>query len=232
MKSPLLIITALLAFLLASLRAAPPPNVVIFLADDAGWGDYSHSGNTQVRTPNIDSIATGGVSLDRFYVCPVCSPTRAEFLTGRYHPRGGVRGVSTGQERLDLGEKTLADAFKAAGYATGAFGKWHNGSQWPYHPMARGFDEYFGHSSGHWGEYFDPPLEDKGRMIRTRGYIVDVCTDRALDFIERSKAKPFLCYVPFTTPHSPWAAPDEDWQRFKDKPITQRATQPGQGSAR
>jgi arylsulfatase A-like enzyme len=136
-----------------------------------------------------------------------------------------VYGVSTGQERLNLDERTIADAFHAAGYATGAFGKWHNGSQWPYHPMARGFDEYFGHTAGHWGEYFDAPLEENGRMIRTKGYIVDVCTDRALAFIDRNKAKPFLCYVPFTTPHSPWAAPPEDWQRFKDKSITQRATQ-------
>lgn len=207
------------------------PNVVIFLADDAGWGDYSHSGNRMISTPNIDSIAQGGVSLDRFYVCPVCSPTRAELLTGRYHPRGGVRGVSTGQERLDLGEKTIADAFKAAGYATGAFGKWHNGSQWPYHPMARGFDEYFGHSSGHWGEYFDPPLEENGRMIRTKGYIVDICTDRALGFIEKNKSLPFLCYVPFTTPHSPWAAPEQNWQRFKDKPITQPASEPDKEDA-
>lgn len=206
---------------------AKQPNIVIFLADDAGWGDYSHSGNMQVRTPNIDSIAQGGVSLDRFYVCPVCAPTRAEFLTGRYHLRGGVRGVSTGLERLDLDERTIADAFKAAGYSTGAFGKWHNGSQWPYHPMARGFDEYFGHSSGHWGEYFDAPLEENGRMIRTKGYIVDVCTDRALNFIDKNKDKPFLCYVPFTTPHSPWAAPPQDWERFKDKPITQTATDPG-----
>ncbi len=210
----------------SQLMAAARPNVVIFLADDAGWGDYSQSGNTQVRTPNIDSLAQGGVSLDRFYVCPVCAPTRGEFLTGRYHPRGGVRGVSTGQERLDLSERTIADAFKAAGYATGAFGKWHNGSQWPYHPMARGFDEYFGHSSGHWGEYFDAPLEENGRMIRTQGYIVDVCTDRALNFIDRNKDKPFLCYVPFTTPHSPWAAPKEDWARFKNKPIVQFATDP------
>lgn len=200
------------------------PNVVIFLADDAGWGDYSWNGNKQVRTPHIDGIARGGVTLDRFFVCPVCAPTRAEFLTGRYHPRGGVRGVSTGQERLDLDERTVAEAFHAAGYATGAFGKWHNGSQWPYHPMARGFDEYFGHSSGHWGEYFDAPLEENGRMIRSRGYIVDVCTDRAIDFIERNSSKPFFCYVPFTTPHSPWAAPEADWKRFKDQPITQRAT--------
>ncbi len=201
------------------------PNVVVMLADDAGWGDYSHSGNSQVATPHIDSIAKGGVSLDRFYVCPVCSPTRAEFLTGRYHPRGGVRGVSTGHERLDPGEKTIADAFKAAGYATGAFGKWHNGSQWPYHPMARGFDGFFGYTSGHWGEYFDAPLEEDGHMIRTKGYIVDVCTDRALAFITKNKDRPFFCYIPFTTPHSPWAAPENDWNHFKDMPLTLRATE-------
>ncbi len=203
---------------------AATPNIVIFLADDAGWGDYSRNGNTQVSTPHIDSIARGGVTLDRFFVCPVCAPTRAEFLTGRYHPRGGVRGVSTGQERLDLDERTIAEAFKGAGYATGAFGKWHNGSQWPYHPMARGFDEYYGHSSGHWGEYFDPPLELNGRMVREPGYIVDLCTNKALEFIDRNRSKPFFCYVPFTTPHSPWAAPERDWLRFKDKSITQRAT--------
>lgn len=206
--------------------ATTKPNVVVFLADDAGWGDYSQNGNKMVRTPNIDSIAKLGVTLDRYYVCPVCSPTRAEFLTGRYHPRGGVKGVSTGQERLDLTERTLADAFKAAGYATGAFGKWHNGSQWPYHPMARGFDEYFGHTSGHWGEYFDPPLELNGKMVREKGYIVDICTDKALSFIDRNKSKPFLCYVPFTTPHSPWAAPAKDWERLKNIPITQTATDP------
>ncbi len=205
---------------------AVKPNVVVFLADDAGWGDFSQSGNPQVSTPMIDSIATEGVSLDRFFVCPVCSPTRAEFLTGRYYPRGGVRGVSTGQERLNLDEKTIADAFKASGYATGAFGKWHNGSQWPYHPMARGFDEFFGYTSGHWGEYFDAPLEENGRMIKTSGYIVDLCTNRALDFIAKHKEQPFFCYIPFTTPHSPWAAPKSDWQRFKNKKITALATNP------
>ncbi len=207
---------------------AERPNVVVFLADDAGWGDYGQTGNTQVRTPHIDSLAQQGVTLDRFFVCPVCAPTRAEFLTGRYYPRGGVCGVSTGQERLDLDERTIAEAFCAAGYATGAFGKWHNGSQWPYHPRGRGFDEYFGHTAGHWGEYFDAPLEEDGRMIRTRGYIVDVCTDRALAFIDRNKARPFFCYIPFTTPHSPWAVPEQDWLRFKDKPVTQRATLPDQ----
>jgi len=204
------------------------PNVVVFLADDAGWGDYGINGNQMAKTPNIDSIGLSGARFDRFYVCSVCAPTRAEFLTGRYHPRGGVRGVSTGQERLNVDEKTIADAFKKAGYSTGAFGKWHNGSQWPYHPMARGFQQYYGHTSGHWGEYFDPPLEHNGQMIRDKGYIVDLCTHRAIEFIEANRQQPFFCYVPFTTPHSPWAAPEENWQHFKDKALTQTATDPSQ----
>jgi arylsulfatase A-like enzyme len=216
--------TALLFFAIALSTFAAPPNVVIFLADDAGWGDYSANGNQSVHTPNIDSLARDGVTLDRFFVCPVCAPTRAEFLTGRYHRRSGVYGVSTGQERMNPDERTLADAFKASGYATGAFGKWHNGSQWPYHPMARGFDEYYGHTAGHWGEYFDPPLEHNGQPVREQGYIVDLCTNKAIDFIQRNKGQPFLCYVPFTTPHSPYAVPPKYWDRFKDKPLAQHAT--------
>jgi arylsulfatase A-like enzyme len=139
MLRPISLLLASLALLSGLALAAEPlrPNVVVFLADDAGWGDYGVSGNRQVRTPRIDALARDGVLLEHFYVQPVCSPTRAEFLTGRYHPRSGVRGVSTGYERMDPEERTLADAFRAAGYATGAFGKWHNGSQWPYHPRAR-----------------------------------------------------------------------------------------------
>ena len=204
-------------------RGAERPNVVIFLADDQGWGDLSANGNTNLQTPHIDSLAREGVKLDRFFVCPVCSPTRAEMLTGRYHLRGGVRGVSSGMERLNTDEATLAEAFKAAGYATGAFGKWHNGSQWPYHPNARGFTEYYGFTSGHWGEYFDPPLEHNGQPVRGKGFIADDLTSRAIEFIEQNKAQPFLCYVPYNTPHSPWAVPKEDWQRFKDQPVALRA---------
>ncbi len=221
-------IAALALWIASDCLAQSQPNVVIFLADDAGWGDYSRNGNTQLSTPNIDSIAHDGVTLDRFYVCPVCAPTRAEFLTGRYHPRTGVYGVSTGQERMNLDEKTIADAFHAAGYATGAFGKWHNGSQWPYHPMARGFDEYTGYTSGHWGEYFDPPLEQNGVPIRAQGYIVDILASKAIEFIDLHHSRPFFCYIPFTTPHSPWAVPEPDWVRFKDKPITQFGSLPKQ----
>ena len=206
----------------AAAATSARPNIVIFLSDDQGWGDLGITGNKNLATPNIDSIGRGGAMMDRFYVGPVCSPMRAEFLTGRYHLRGGVRGVSSGQERLNLDERTIADVFKAAGYATGAFGKWHNGSQWPYHPNARGFDEYRGFTSGHWAEYFDPLIEHNGQPVRERGYVADIFTGRAIEFIERNREKPFFCYVPYNTPHSPFAVPDEDWQRFKDRPIAQR----------
>ncbi len=235
MKFPLLVpcspflvlgslVTGILSLLPTAAAKSTPPNIVIILADDQGWGDLSLNGNTQLQTPHIDSLARDGAQFDRFFVCPLCSPTRAEFLTGRYHARCGVRGVSTGQERMNLDEKTMADAFKAAGYATGAFGKWHNGSQWPYHPNARGFDEYYGFTSGHWGEYFDPPLEHNGQMVRGKGYIADDLTSHAIQFIEEHQRRPFFCYLPFNTPHSPFAVPDADWQRFKDKPITQRGS--------
>jgi len=88
---------------------ASQPNIVVILADDQGWGDLSANGNTNLSTPHIDSLARDGAQFERFFVCPVCSPTRAEFLTGRYHPRGGVWSTSTGGERLDLDERTIAD---------------------------------------------------------------------------------------------------------------------------
>jgi arylsulfatase A-like enzyme len=222
----------LLFSLCCRLPAAERPNVVFLIADDAGWGDLSFNGNTNLQTPALDRIAREGAVLERFYVCSVCAPTRAEILTGRWHPRTGVSGVSTGQERLNLDEQTLADVFKAAGYATGAFGKWHNGSQWPYHPNARGFTEYYGFTSGHWGEYFDPPLEHNGEPVRGKGYIADDITSHALEFITRHKAQPFLCWLAFNTPHSPWAVPAEDWARFNDKPITLRAAEGNEDLAR
>jgi arylsulfatase A-like enzyme len=214
-----LAILALLAFASPGFAAEPAkgPNVVVILADDQGWGDLSANGNTNLKTPHIDSLAKDGARFDRFFVQPVCSPTRAEFLTGRWHPRCGVRGVSTGQERLDLDERTVADAFRAAGYATGCFGKWHNGSQYPYHPNGRGFAEYYGFTSGHWGEYFDPPLDHNGKAVKGKGYITDDLTDRAIAFLKASAAtgKPSFCYLALNTPHSPMQVPDAYWQRFE-----------------
>ncbi|MFT5128820.1 MAG: arylsulfatase A-like enzyme [Rhodothermales bacterium] len=206
--------------LFALSAAAAPPNIIVILTDDQGWGDLSLSGNKDLETPHIDSLARDGASFDRFYVCPVCSPTRAEFLTGRYHARSGVYSTSAGGERMDLDEATIADSFKAAGYATGAFGKWHNGMQYPYHPNGRGFDEYYGFCSGHWGDYFSPPLEHNGRIVQGDGFVIDDFTNKAMDFIDASKDSPFFVYLPYNTPHSPMQVPDRWWDKFKDKPIT------------
>ncbi len=200
---------------------ARPSNVVVILADDAGYGDYSFVGNTNLSTPAIDSLARDGAVLSQFFVQPVCSPTRAELLTGRYAPRSGVRGVSLGQERMDPAERTLANVFHDAGRATGCFGKWHNGTQWPYHPQARGFDTFYGFTEGHWNSYHDAPMEHDGRFVRGTGFIVDDITSRALDFVRRSQAdgRPFFCYLALNTPHSPMDVPDDEWNRFRDNPI-------------
>lgn len=202
------------------------PNIIVILSDDQGWGDLSLNGNTNLQTPTIDSLARDGASFDRFYVCAVCSPTRAEFLTGRYHARGGVYSTSSGGERLDLDEKTIADSFKAAGYATGAFGKWHNGMQYPYHPNGRGFDEFYGFCSGHWGNYFDPMLEHNGKLVRGKGFIIDDLTDRAMEFIEENKDRPFFAYLPYNTPHSPMQVPDRFWEKHKDQQLGLRHRDP------
>lgn len=208
--------------------AATKPNVIVFLTDDQGWGDLSLNGNTDLSTPNIDSLANDGASFEHFFVCPVCSPTRAEFLTGRYHVRGGVYSTSAGGERLDLDEVTIADTFRSAGYTTGAFGKWHNGMQYPYHPNGRGFDEFYGFCSGHWGDYFSPPLERNGKIVKGNGFCIDDFTDKAITFIENSSKnkKPFFAYLPYNTPHSPMQVPDKWWDKFKNKKINMRNRDP------
>ncbi|RMF42075.1 MAG: N-acetylgalactosamine 6-sulfate sulfatase [Planctomycetota bacterium] len=208
--------------------AADHPNILVVLTDDQGWGDLSLNGNRNLHTPRIDSLARDGVQFDRFYVCPVCSPTRAEFLTGRYHQRGGVYSTSAGGERLDLDEITIAQTFRAAGYRTGAFGKWHNGMQYPYHPNGRGFDEFYGFCSGHWGNYFDPVLEHNGRLVRGTGYCVDDFTNHAIEFMQQCLAdgQPFFTYLPLNIPHAPMQVPDEFWDRFKNKPLAMRHRDP------
>jgi len=202
------------------------PNVMVILTDDQGWGDLSVSGNTNLATPHIDTLARDGATLENFYVCQVCAPTRAEFLTGRYYPRSGVSGVSRGEGRLNYDETTIADVLKAGGYATGCFGKWHNGTQPPYHPNNRGFDEFYGFTSGHWGHYFSPPLDHNGRRVRGKGYVVDDFTDHALAFIEANRTRPFFCYVPYNTPHSPMMVPDRFYEKFEGKDPAMRHRDP------
>lgn len=192
------------------------PNVIIILTDDQGWGDFSYTGNNYLSTPHFDKMVNESAVLDRFYVSPVCAPTRASVLTGRYHLRTGVSFVTRGRENMRTEEVTIAETFRKAGYETGCFGKWHNGAHYPENPQGQGFDTFLGFTSGHWSNYFDTELEYNGEMIATKGYITDVLTDSTLAFIDRNKEKPFLAYVPFNAPHTPYQVDDEYYNMYKN----------------
>ena len=206
--------------------APSQPNILIVLTDDQGWGDLGINGNSNIRTPNLDSLALSGARFDQFYVQPVCSPTRAEILTGRYAARLGVYSTSAGGERMDPGVPTLGDVFQDAGYRTGLFGKWHNGSQPPYHPNFRGFDEFYGFPSGHWAHYFSPELEHNGRFVRGEGYLPDDLTNRAIHFMDAADTRPFLAVLSYNTPHSPMQVPDSYYNAVSGRPLEMRHREP------
>lgn len=193
------------------------PNVVLIMTDDQGWGDIHSHGNEVIDTPTLDELAADGARFDRFYVSPVCAPTRASLLTGRYYPRTGVHGVTRGYETMRENEVTFAEVFRREGYATGCFGKWHNGAHYPHHPNGQGFDTFVGFTAGHWNNYFDTELDYNGTPISPEGYITDVLTDYALDFIEENRENNFLCYVPYNAPHSPWQVPDKYFNKYKSR---------------
>jgi arylsulfatase A len=191
------------------------PNILLIVTDDQGWGDiYSH-GNDRIDTPALDKLASEGARFDRFFVSPVCAPTRAGLLTGRYHLRTGTHGVTRTYETMREEEVTLAEAMKQAGYITGCFGKWHNGAHYPHNPNGQGFDEFLGFCAGHWNNYFDTTLEHNGKPVKTRGYITDVLTDAAIEFIEKNRARPFFCYVPYNAPHGPFQVPDKYFNKYE-----------------
>jgi arylsulfatase A-like enzyme len=192
------------------------PNIILILTDDQGWGDIHSHDNDLLDTPVMDRLAASGARFDRFYVDPVCAPTRAGILTGRYPLRTGITGVTRGRETMRMDEVTIAGVLKnAAGYATGCFGKWHNGAHYPYHPNGKGFDEFLGFCAGHWNNYFDTQLEHNGEPLRTSGYITDVLTDAAMVFIEEKRDRPFFCYLPYNAPHSPFQVPRKYFDKYK-----------------
>lgn len=183
------------------------PNLLLIVTDDQGYWDLSATGNPTITTPNLDSIARDGVQFTRFYVQPVCSPTRAGLMTGRYYLRTGLYNTRFGGDSMGLGETTLAEALKQSGYRTGLFGKWHLGQYHGYQPQQRGFDEFLGHYHGHIERYeYADQLVHNGQPVETRGYVADLFTDAAMEFIDtttRTKKSPFFCYLAFNTPHSP-----------------------------
>ncbi len=199
------------------------PNVVLILTDDQGWGDVRSHGNEKIDTPTLDRFAASGARFDRFFVCPMCAPTRASLLTGRWNLRTGASWVSHGKEILRLDEVTLGNALADAGYATGCFGKWHNGEYGPYHPNDRGFQQFVGFCRGAWENYFDAVIEENRKPLATKGYITDVLTDAALEFIEKNRDRPFFCYLPYNAPHHPFQVPEKYFAKYAARGLDPQA---------
>jgi arylsulfatase A-like enzyme len=206
---------------------ARKPNVIFIVADDLGYADIgAQAVSKDVRTPNIDSIASNGARFTSAYVsCPVCSPSRAGFLTGRYQERFGHETNPApkfdGTFGLPLDQVTLADELKRLGYATGMVGKWHLGSQPDYRPPRRGFDFFFGFLGGAHG-YLNPgqgvnAIRRGDEPVDEKEYLTDAFTREALSFIDRNKDRPFFLYLPYNAVHTPQAAPPKYQRRFEDE---------------
>lgn len=226
MNDPRKLLLAAGFLLLAHLALGAPeqPNVLLIITDDQGYGDLSLHGSPYLETPHMDRIGQEGVRLDQFYVSPVCAPTRASLLTGRYHMRTGATSVTRRREVIDPEETTLAEVFRDNGYRTGCFGKWHNGSFYPETPRGQGFDEDLGFHYGVFPVYFDPVLQHNGKPVRKEGYITDILTEGALDFMEGASkgGEPFFCYLSYNAPHTPALVPEPYFQRFKEQYLGDR----------
>jgi arylsulfatase A-like enzyme len=219
---------------LTSAGQSKPANVVLIVTDDMGYADIGLHGGREIPTPNIDALMKSGTRFTDAYVTgPYCSPTRAGLLTGRYPQRFGHEfNVGPGPKLADFGlpvtETTLADRLKAAGYRTAAFGKWHLGSAERFHPMSRGFDEFFGFLGGQHSYMEVGPENDQlldGRKpVASVTYLTDVLGDRAVDFIRRNRTSPFFLYLAFNAVHIPMQAPQKYLARFPKIQDPQRRT--------
>lgn len=227
------LLAALLAFAVfklpghAATSPARAPNIVIVLADDLGRGDLGYAGS-DIKTPNLDQFVSTGVKLDRFYACPVCSPTRAGLLTGRWPIRHGIMRTVIppwSNHGLPLEERTLPEALADAGYARrGMFGKWHLGhSKRAFLPPQRGFTHFYGHYNGAL-DHFTHLREDEvdwhrdNETVKETGYATDLLAREAVRFVEESPAdQPFFLYVPFNAPHSPYQAKPDDLARYPQR---------------
>ncbi|NOY37452.1 MAG: arylsulfatase [Chlorobi bacterium] len=197
-------------------------NVILILTDDQGYGDFGFTGNPYIRTPVLDSLASVSTRFTQFYVSPVCAPTRSSLMTGRYSLRTGIYDTYNGGAIMAGSERTMAEVFKANGYVTGIFGKWHLGDNYPCRPVDQGFDEAIVHGAGGIGQvgdplnyyafdsaYFNPVLEHNGKPEKFTGYCTDIFTQEAIRFIEENSSKPFFLYLPFNAPHTPLQVPEE-----------------------
>ncbi|GAB3649870.1 arylsulfatase [Echinicola sediminis] len=209
---------------------AQRPNVIIILTDDQGYGDLSCHGNRFIKTPNIDKLFHQSVRFTDFHVDPTCAPTRAALMTGKYSHHAGVWHTIAGGNHLRATEMTMADIFKSSGYQTALFGKWHLGSNYPYRPMDRGFDEWLGQGDGGTGttdDWFDNDRVNdyywhNGERVQIDGFAPDVFYNAAIDFITEKKAgdDPFFVYLPTYLPHDPHTLPDTTMADYADPKVS------------
>ena len=207
----------------ANQKAASRPNIVLIVSDDQGYGDsscYDHP--KEVATPNIDRLASEGVRLTNGYASAyVCAPTRAGLLTGRYQQRFGFYAAGDSRIGLPLSEVTIADMLKKRGYATAVIGKWHVGIEPQYHPLKRGFDEFYGFLGHGAHDYFDLKITNEfnsiyrnEKPINDTGYLTDNLARESVSFIERHQNQPFFLYLPFNAVHWPLQALQKYIKRF------------------
>lgn len=194
------------------------PNVVFILTDDMGYGDIGSYGVRDLRTPNLDRMASEGVRLPNSYANgSVCTPTRAAFMTGRYQQRVGLEYVLTPaipDRGLPTSEVSIAQMLKDNGYATAALGKWHLGYKPEFGPNAHGFQQFFGFLGSDIDHYShrrisgDPDLYENLAPVVREGYMTDLLTARAVEFIREQRGKPFFLYLAYNAPHWPFQPPD------------------------
>lgn len=208
--------------------ADAPPNIVLVIADDQGYGDLGHTGNPIIKTPQIDALAAESTSLTDYHVAPTCSPTRAALMTGHWTDRTGVWHTINGRSMLRENEVTLGQLLTDSGYVTGMFGKWHLGDNYPYRPEDRGFAEVYRHGGGGVGQtpdlwdnaYFDGTYFHNGKIVPAEGFCTDVFFTQARRFIkaQAQAGKPFFAYISTNAPHGPLHCPQEYLDRYPDQP--------------
>jgi arylsulfatase A-like enzyme len=224
-----LLTAALTGSVMGFAQTKQPPNIVIIITDDQGYGDFGFTGNPHVKTPVLDKFAGESIRLTNFYVCPVSAPTRASLMTGRYSLRTGIHDTYNGGAIIASDEVTIAEMLKNTSYSTGIFGKWHLGDNYPSRPKDQGFDESIIHLSGGMGQvgditnyfngdssYFNPVLWHNGKQESYRGYCSDIFTDQAIKFIENNHDRQFFCYLSFNAPHTPLQVPEKYYKLYKD----------------
>ena len=223
---PLVVILTYFGCSPPSSPAAPPeadtrPNVLFILTDDQGIGDLSLHGNDSIRTPNMDALLASSVRFTRFYVSPVCAPTRASFLSGQYAPRTGAVFVTRRLETMHDGVTTLPEYLRQAGYRTGLFGKWHNGATFPYHPAGQGFDEFLGFTLGHFNDYFSGELRnERDEAVPFAGDLTQILTDTASHWMRNGGEAPFFAMLAYQAPHTPVQVADPYYDAVADRGLT------------